>query len=339
MGDFAYINARVKVMNSRLLPAARLDELFRASDLDAVLQGLADTPYNVELAEALSRFTGVRAVDEGLSQNFSHTTQRILSFADGEARDLIEVVLLRYDLQSLRAIIRGKLTGRSQDEIVGTLFPGGLLSEVKLRELLQQPDVRAIADTLTTWMHPLAGAVREGADALQRGGSLLDVESALDRAYVRYGRRIADTEGDGDLRRYLQAEVTMTNAMTALKLRRIKELPREERERFFVPGGTLPLDRFLTLADPQSSLSEIASMRLFGAELAGTETLSEIERAIEQAFQRMAARMYMADPLGVGVVIGYLARKAAEISNLRVIAHARQLGIPEDVARREIVGV
>ena len=188
-------------------------------------------------------------------------------------------------------------------------------------------------------MHPLAGAVREGADALQRGGSLLDVESALDRAYVRYGRRIADTEGDGDLRRYLQAEVTMTNAMTALKLRRIKELPREERERFFVPGGTLPLDRFLTLADPQSSLSEIASMRLFGAELAGTETLSEIERAIEQAFQRMAARMYMADPLGVGVVIGYLARKAAEISNLRVIAHARQLGIPEDVARREIVGV
>jgi len=339
MGDFAYINARVKVMNSRLLPAARLDELFRASDLDAVIQGLADTPYNVELAEALSRFTGVRAVDEGLSQNFSHTTQRILSFADGEARDLIEVVLLRYDLQSLRAIIRGKLTGRSQDEIVGTLFPGGLLTEVKLRELLQQPDVRAIADTLTTWMHPLASAVREGADALQRGGSLLDVESALDRAYVRYGRRIADTEGDGDLRRYLQAEVTMTNAMTALKLRRIKELPREERERFFVPGGTLPLDRFLTLADPQSSLSEIASMRLFGAELAGTETLSEIERAIEQAFQRMAARMYMADPLGVGVVIGYLARKAAEISNLRVIAHARQLGIPEDVARREIVGV
>jgi vacuolar-type H+-ATPase subunit C/Vma6 len=41
----------------------------------------------------------------------------------------------------------------------------------------------------------------------------------------------------------------------------------------------------------------------------------------------------------VGVVIGYLARKAAEISNLRVVAHARQLGIPEDVARREIVGV
>ncbi len=304
-----------------------------------MIQALADTPYNVELAEALSRFTGVRAVDEGLSQNFSHTTQRILSFADGEARDLIEVVLLRYDLQSLRAIVRGKLTGRSQDEILGTVFPGGLLTEVKLRELVQLPDVRAIADTLTTWMHPLARAMREGADALQRGGSLIDVESALDRAYVRYGRRIADTEGDGDLRRYLQAEVTMTNAMTALKLRRIKDLPREERERFFVPGGTLPLERFLALADPQSSLSEIASMRLFGAELSGTESLSDIERAIEQAFQRMAARMYMSDPLGVGVVIGYLARKAAEVSNLRVIAHARQLGIPEDVARREIVGV
>lgn len=339
MGDFPYINARVKVMKSRLLPTGRVEELLHAPDLDAVIQALADTPYNLELQEALSRFAGVRAVDEALSQNFYHTAQRILSFADGTPRDLIEVVLLRYDLQNIRAIIRGKSTGRSQEEILGTLFPGGLLSEVKLKELLQQPDLKAIADTLVTWMHPLARALREGVDASQRGGGLLDVEMALDRAYVRYGMRVADTEGESALRRYLLAEVTMTNVKTALKLRRIKDLPREERERFFVPGGSLPLERFLTLADPQSSLSEVATMRLFGADLTGTENLPEMERTIDQAFVRMTARMYMGDPLALDVVIGYLARKAAEVSNLRVVAHARQLGIPEDIARRELVNV
>jgi len=342
MGDFPYINARVKVMKSQLLPQSRLEELLHTPDLDAFIQALSDTSYNPELQEALSRFHGLRAVDEALSQNFYHTTRRILSFADGDPRRLIEVVLLRYDLQNLRAIVRGRQTGRTEDEILATIYPGGLLSEAKLRELLQQPDLRAVADTLVTWMHPLGLALRGGLDAAQRSGNPLDIEIALDRAYVSYGLEVADGDGHSEvtLRRFLQAEVTATNVKTALKLRRIKELTREERERFFIPGGfTVSRDRFLSLADPQSSATDVASIRLFGADLAGLDSPLEIERAIDRAFQRMAAHMYLGDPLALDVVIGYLARKAAEVSNLRVIAHAKQLGLSGDVARREMVVV
>jgi len=126
---------------------------------------------------------------------------------------------------------------------------------------------------------------------------------------------------------------------TALKLRRMKELSREERERFFILGGALSLDRFLTLADPQSSLADIASLRLFGAELTGTDNLLEMERAIDRASQRMAAQLSLGDPLALDVVIGYLTRKAAEVSNLRVIAHAKLLGLSADLTRQELVSV
>src|SRR5437588_10150009 len=91
MGDFSYINARVKVMKARLLAQSRVEEFLQAADLDALIQALTDTPYNLELQEALSRFRGARAVDEALSQNFYHTTQRILSFADGPSRRLIRL--------------------------------------------------------------------------------------------------------------------------------------------------------------------------------------------------------------------------------------------------------
>jgi V/A-type H+-transporting ATPase subunit C len=341
MGDFPYINARVKVMKSQLLPASRVEEFLAAPDLNAVIQALADTPYNVSLQEALSRFSGLRAVDEALAQNFYHTTRRILSFADGPARLQIEVVLLRYDLHNIRAIVRGKHTGKSDEEILATLYPGGVLSEVRLRELLAQPDIRAIADTLVTWMHPLGRALREGVDAAQRSGSLLDIEIALDRAYAHYGLRVADGEADGEatFRRFLSAEITMTNVKTALKLRQTRDLPPEERERFWIRGGGISRDRFLTLADPQSSASEVAGLRLFGVALTGAESLLEAERTIDRAFQRMAAQMYLGDPLGLDVVIGYLTRKAAEVSNLRVIAHAKQLGLAADAARQEIVSV
>jgi V/A-type H+-transporting ATPase subunit C len=341
MGDFSYINARVKVMKSHLLPPNRVLEFFGAQDLEAFIQALSDTPYNMELQEALSRFRGTRAVDEALAQNFYHATRRILSFADGSPRLQIEVVLLRYDLQNIRAIVRGRHTGRSEEEILATLYPGGLLSEVKLRELLQQPDLRAIADTLVTWMHPLGRAVRQGVEAAQRSESLLDIEIALDRAYAQYGLRVADGEGGGEatFRRFLQAQITATNVKTALKLRLMRELSREERARFYILGGGVSLDRFLTVADPMSSISELAGLPLLGAQLTGTESLLEMERAIDRAFQRMAAQMYLGDPLALGVVIGYLTRKAAEVSNLRVIAHAKLLGISEDVARQEIVVV
>ena len=341
MGDFSYINARVKVMKSHLLPPNRVLEFFGAQDLEAFIQALSDTPYNMELQEALSRFRGTRAVDEALAQNFYRATRRILSFADGSPRLQIEVVLLRYDLQNIRAIVRGRHTGRSEEEILATLYPGGLLSEVKLRELLQQPDLRAIADTLVTWMHPLGRAVRQGVEAAQRSESLLDIEIALDRAYAQYGLRVADGEGGGEatFRRFLQAQITATNVKTALKLRLMRELSREERARFYILGGGVSLDRFLTVADPMSSISELAGLPLLGAQLTGTESLLEMERAIDRAFQRMAAQMYLGDPLALGVVIGYLTRKAAEVSNLRVIAHAKLLGISEDVAREEIVVV
>src|SRR5207253_6955678 len=179
MGDFSYINARVKVMKSHLLPPSRVEELLASQDLEAFIQALSDTPYNMELQEALSRFRGARAVDEALAQNFYHATRRILSFADGPPRRQIEVVLLRYDLQNIRAIVRGRHTGKTEDEILATVYPGGVLSEGQLRELLQQPDLRAIADTLVTWMHPLGRALREGVDAAQRSGSLIDIELAL----------------------------------------------------------------------------------------------------------------------------------------------------------------
>ena len=104
-------------------------------------------------------------------------------------------------------------------------------------------------------------------------------------------------------------------------------------------AAELSLERFLSLADPQSSLAEAAAIRVFGTELPATENLLEMERAIDRASQQTAARLSLGDPLALDVVIGYLARKAAEVSNLRIIAHAKLLGISNDAVQQELVVV
>ncbi len=109
MPDFPYVNARIRAMRSRLLSAAQLEDLLGTPTMAAFLQALASTPYGGDLQEALVRHVGLRAVDEALARNFQRATQAILGFADGRPRALIEIVLLRWDLENLRVIVRGKM--------------------------------------------------------------------------------------------------------------------------------------------------------------------------------------------------------------------------------------
>jgi vacuolar-type H+-ATPase subunit C/Vma6 len=51
------------------------------------------------------------------------------------------------------------------------------------------------------------------------------------------------------------------------------------------------------------------------------------------------ADLYLGDPLGVDVVVGYLTLLANEIRNLRLIARSKALGIPRDLVRREMAVV
>src|SRR5207247_6576072 len=121
------------------------------------------TPYSRQLQEALSRtIDAVRAVDQALARNFSLTASRILSFADGKARELIELVLMRWDLVNIRVILRAKHAGRHNDEILANLIPAGRLNEPALKEVAGQSDVTggvgALGGRADTMVLLLAGA-------------------------------------------------------------------------------------------------------------------------------------------------------------------------------------
>src|SRR3972149_11009506 len=148
MPDFPYINARVRAMRSRLLDAGRMEELLAVPTLDAFTQALNTTPYGHEVQEALTRYPALQAVDAALARNFYQTTTKIRGFADGKPRQLIEIVLMRWDLANLRLIMRGKHTGSRGEDIAANIIPAGSLNEAALRELAGQPDVPAVVGAL-----------------------------------------------------------------------------------------------------------------------------------------------------------------------------------------------
>ncbi|MDR5708563.1 MAG: V-type ATPase subunit [Armatimonadota bacterium] len=336
--DFGYINARVKGMRSRLLPPGRLEELLGLADLESFIHALGNTPYGPELQEALTRYQGLRAVDEALMRAFQKTAQKILGFSEGKARALIRVFLVQWDLHNLRTILRAKHSGHPLEATEQNLIPAGELTEVRLRELLAQPDLAALAGTLATWEHPLAEALLAAIRQYESTQDLLSLELSLDRGYFEWALRVARGMGHNEtlVRDVVRMQIDFTNVKTAFKLQQLADLSREERERFFLPGGSVvSRDVFLNLADPTTAEFGLRELRGRGIHPEG-QTAGEVERFLEEESTRRMAMLYLGDPLGIDVVIGFLTMLSSEIRNLRLIARSKALGIPRDLVRREM---
>lgn len=328
-------------MRSRLLSAAQVEDLLGTPTMAAFLQGLASTPYGGDLQEALVRYEGLRAVDEALARNFQRATQAILRFADARPRALIEVVLLRWDLENLRVIVRGKHAGRPAEEVIQALLPAGTLREVVLKEMAGYPDMTGLAGTLEAVGHPMAPAMAKGVARYVEAKDLTALEIHLERAYAESGLQQIGRRGhDANvLRGLLEAEIDVANAKTALKLASAGNLSKAERLRYFVPGGPLvSAERFVALASPETQAQAAARLRARGFPVPDLPAdLIAFEREIDLKVAKGMASRYLGDPLGVDIVIGYVAMKSTEVANLRLIARGKFLGLAREAIRREMV--
>jgi V/A-type H+-transporting ATPase subunit C len=342
MPDFPYINARVRAMRSRLLDPGRIEELLALPSLDALIQALTNSPYAREMQEALTRYTGLRAVDAALAQNFYRATAKILSFADGKPKTLIGLILMRWDLANVRVLLRGKHFAYGEERILENLLPAGGLSEPALKELAAASSVAEVVSGLAGQDHPFAPALAEAMKGYLETKDLFLLEVALDRFYGTYGLRLTAGRGHNEqvARTLLQTDIDATNVKTALKLQR-EALTADGKLRFFIPGGAVVTeDHFLALADPASMERGIKALRVAGFPITNvSDDLVAFERELDETMNRAQQALYLRDPLGIDIVIAYLAMKHNEVANLRLIARSKALGIPRDRVRKEMVGV
>lgn len=333
--DFGYINARVRGMRARLLGSEFFGEALAASDFGAFASLLAQTPYARDVEEGQARYSGLRAVDEAVGRNFYNEARRIRGFADGDPGRLIRLLLLRYDLQNLKAIARAKHAGRPAADIRQALFPAGELRPGVLDNLAEQSDLPSVAQVLSITRHPLAPAFSRAARAYSSEGDLYAFEVALDRAYyaVLFSELEETTHPEG-LMRHLQLEVDATNLRTAMKLRGAQEGGAAE---LFIPGGReikRPTFESLLADDGQAAFQAISSTT-FGA-IGESSSLSEAEAVIASVLDRSARKLYLTDPLDIGVVLYYLRLKEAETARLRLLARGKFYGVPSAALEKEL---
>ena len=346
--DYGYANARVRAMKSCLFRRPFYEKLLQMATLQDMTTTLAKTPYSRDIDDAMIKYSGIRGFDEALRMNTMRTFRKILKFVDSDGRELVDILVGRWDVSNIKTILRGRNIGASTEDIVTSLIPAGELDEITLRELAGQLDVRSCIDLMATWRLPYASALTEAFPEYTKRRNLTSLELALDKTYYAdaFKRLRRNSMNVSLVREILRREIDLTNIMTVLRL--IKdEINAKEATRFLLEGGKEfdiaalgSLLKEASIEDVVFKLKKTSYGQVLESHMNDyfeTGSLVRIERSLEETAVRRGISMFRADPLSIAIIIGYIWAKYNEIINLRVIARSKMVGMPEDKTREALI--
>jgi len=354
MPDYDYGNARLHAMKSRLLSGRELDALAGAGSLQGLISALTKTAYQKSVESALTRVAGMDCIEDALRNNLGNTVGKIRGFYTGSARKMVAIVLRAYDIHNLKAILRGLSKNIPAGEILKSLLPIGELKYPLLRELARLHSPREAIDALVSMGQPIAWPLIT-LRTERPGAELFELELALEQWHYREARRSLRRENlmDGALSNALALEADLSNVLTALRFARepaerdlLREYFGDDRvEHLFIGPGRIDFELLKNVCNQDSVAAAIESLAdtvLAPALQAGlkryedSQKLSNLEKQLKGYRLKWMANQMVKDPLGISVVLGYIAIKTNEVNNIRWIAHGLDLGLKTETIRAEL---
>jgi len=346
--DYEYVNARVKGMKSHLLPRQRLEAIASQKQIGMVLSELDNTAYGPQVQETVARYKqpDFACVDEVLRKNLRATfdkLSRIAAEASGEPTVILRVLLAKWTLNSVKAVLRAKHAEAPAEEVLETVAPTRELDEADLRELARQKDVRSVAGLLHVLQNRYAKPLLEKMEEYEKTRDLAVLENGLDEFY--YKDCLAELRGACKsvemMRDLVRTEIDAVN-MKMVIATVLGEVPGKEAARFFVAGGKeFDRQRLAGLAESKD-LDELVSRlgRSAFAKMVARQgqkrRLSAFEREFEKYLVGKGISLSRQDPLAAGVLIGFVYSKQREVVNLRIIAKGIATGIPAEKIKAEL---
>jgi V/A-type H+-transporting ATPase subunit C len=349
--EFAYVNARIRGMRSRLLDRSLLEQLINKPDLDSLIAELEKTAYRQELEKAGVLFSGITRIEVAIRKDLVRTFRTILNFIKGEdAEKLLTIILHRWDIQNIKTILRGKKIQAIPSEILECTIPAGELDEAALTELVKQPDVKTVIDLLATWGIVYARPLILNFKEFTETRDMQVLEYALDTFYYENALSVLKKDESDDariLKRMIISEIDVNNIKTVLRVIRDR-IDREEAERYFIKGSTeFDTKKLLSLMKTgtiEGALKELEYtpyqfLTKIPPEYIAAEKISAFEKEMEKYLVKKAVSQFLGDPLSIAIPIAYIWAKYTEVTNIRVIARCKVAEMSEKELREALINV
>lgn len=345
----AYVNARVRGMKSSLLSSSELSTFLNDGNLKAVGEKLLTSPYEVELAESLSRYDGAEALEDAVTRNLVHDFAKLKAMCLDDMASLANIFIGRWDLIGVKALLRNRHHGLDAETGSASLVACPSMPVAVQNELAAQDSMEALIRGLVAWNTGLCRGLTEALPKYNEANSLRVLEDALDRSYfvgnlARLGRYKSDDAKF--IQSLLRAEIDRIN------LRRIFE-PRpagveaEDVMSELLPRGRLSdqlLRDIATSASPDRA-AEVLANTPYGdmaealSAFSQTGKFSALERQFELKFIERLRRAVQRQGIGLASLLRYAWLKYNEVTNLRIIAHGISAQLPKPLIEQEVLYV
>ena len=161
--DFDYGNTRLRARTGRLLRDADYERLL-GEDIDGAARVRSRTRRTRREAEAAGRAGGLQRAAPGDPVPTGRSLEEMRSFYAGRARELVDVLLSRFDVQNVVSVLRARAHPADPvDDALAALVAGRAGSSNRSRsEMLRQRELAGVVDLLArrTPDREQAGALR-----------------------------------------------------------------------------------------------------------------------------------------------------------------------------------
>ena len=320
--DFLSISARVRVLETRLLTAERMERMIEAKDVNDAAKVLGECGYP-DLPEVTNS-----ALDAMLAQAQAALFEDMGKAVGNPA--LIDVFRCKYDYHNAKTLVKAEALKLDQDRL---LLGGGRYAPAALAENYRREDLRSYADTFRE-------AVGQAREVLGSSGDPQQADFILDRAYFKELAALAKESGSEFLKGYVTALIDGANLRAAVRAARLDKAGEFLRS-VLVEGGSVSPEDIARVKGAELGRvfkgTSFAAAAEAGAALAVPNggPLTDFERLCDDAVMAYLTRARLI-PFGEQPVVAYLYAREAEATAIRIILTGRMADIDGGTIRQRL---
>ena len=330
---YALIHATVRALRPALLSSETWTALIQAESYDAVLDLLGKTVYSpyLEIPGGRARLTPRRLIYQ-LRWHLSDLYTKLIGLAPEPGRQLLIELWHHYEVDNIKAVLRGVETGARWEQILFLLEPMAKFTTLSLADLERMGRSGGMTQAVEcTRGTPYYNTLSHAMERYQAEQNLFPFEVALD---LDYRRRLWESIHQMKGRDHEQAlrtvghELDVDNLLWAIRYRVYHHLSSQEIINYTLPMGYQVQDKDIRAIATGQDIAQVVKkiypdLEDLGGLTHPEQLVANLERALRRYIVRACRGAFIGYPFHIGIPLAFLWLNEYEINDLTVLVEAK----------------
>jgi V/A-type H+-transporting ATPase subunit C len=353
---YPYTVTRVRVMKSKLLGE---EDYLRMKKMGTseITRFLEESEYKTEIDSLSKDYRGTELIELALNENLAHVINKLLMISlKNEVKQLIQFYSLKWILNNMKLVLRTRMNKLGEEDLKYGIIPINPTSYEKCLKMYKD-DAEEFAEELSA----ITGIDIEKLKELYNANNLIALENEID---IDFYSKMIDLKNrmklrkNDPLRQFFDHLVTLMNIKNIVRFKR-EGISEDIIRKLIVIENPLKLDmkmskRLLSIRrrrmgdklmegmihaeDVKAVFEKLKESRY--KDLATPDVLenpSRLEGSIDKFLLMHASRLLHRRPLSISPIFGFLLTKEIETKNIKLLVHAKAMGLDEKVIDNNLI--